>query len=535
MRFPPILDNLRVPNRHSPYGWSVFFDDLKAGVVLFLVEIPFAMGIGVVSGMGIPAALYCLVIVGIVGAIFGGTRAMVSGPSVAVAVIVASVFHSGEVGPVEFGIISVMAGLMQILFGFAGIGRVMAYLPHIVLTGFISGIGLFLVWSQSWHLVKLGVADIGVAGTCLGTILLWPRRWQKFVPGQLVGIGVAWVVSAFLVPGSQRLGPLPMGLPDIALAVPTLGFLQEAFGPALLIAAISSAYTLMIAQSADAMTGGRHNANRQLAATGMANMAAGIFGAVPGSGQFGAMAGLLLGGRTVIFGVVVSVLTAAFILGLGPYLATLPTPAIMAVVIWIGWELVDWRLVKRIRRVERRVGIVFLVTMGMAALGDPLAAVVIGVIIASVGNAVALERVEMDNVLSVPLIDDSFLSDSDGLDPFSARVGLLAFRGSFTVASSRRLSELLEEDIRDHEVALFDLSGMTHLDDSAANLLQLLLRKASAMGIEIVVFGIPDRFRSMLDTFDVLREVPESRVVESMEDAREIANRLLASGDVAES
>ena len=535
MRFPPLLENLRVPKRHSPYGWSVFFDDLKAGVVLLLVEIPFAMGIGVVSGMGIPAALYCLVIVGIVGAIFGGTRAMVSGPSVAVAVIVASVIYSGEAGLVELSVISVMAGLMQVLFGLVGIGRYMAYLPHIVLTGFISGIGLYLVWSQSWHLIELGAADIGVAGTCLASILLWPRRWQKFVPGQLVGVAVAWAVAAFLIPGSQRLGPLPTGLPDIALAVPTLEFLPKAFGPALLIAVISSAYTLMIAQSTDAMTGGRHNPNRQLAATGVANMAAGVFGAVPGSGQFGAMAGLLLGGRTVVVGVVVSVLTAVFILGFGPYLATLPISAIMAVVIWIGWELIDWRLVKRIRRIERRFGIVFLFTMGIAAVGDPLTAVVIGFIVAGVGNAASLERVEMDSVLSVPLMDDSFLSDSDGFDPFSARVGLLAFRGSFTVASSRRLSELLEEDIRDHEVALFDLSGMTHMDDSAANLLQLLLRKASNMGIEIVVFGIPERFRAMLDAFDVLRDVPEGRVVESMEDAREIANRLLASGDGPES
>ena len=442
--------------------------------------------------------------------------------------------HSGEMSLVELSIISMMAGLMQILFGLVGIGRFMAYLPHIVLTGFISGIGLYLVWSQSWHLIKLGAADIGVAGTCLVTILLWPRRWQKFVPGQLVGIAVAWVVSAFLIPGSQRLGPLPTGLPDFVLAVPMLEFLPKAFGPALLIAVVGSTYTLMIAQSADAMTGGRHNGNRQLAATGLANMAAGVFGAVPGSGQFGAMAGLLLGGRTVVVGIVVSVLTAVFILGFGPYLATLPVPAIMAVVIWIGWELIDWRLTKRIRRIERRAGIVFLVTMGIAALGDPLTAVVTGFIIASVGNAVSLERVEMDNVLSVPLMDDSFLSGPDGLDPFSARVGLLAFRGSFTVASSRRLSELLEEDIRDHEVALFDLSGVTHMDDSAANLLQLLLRKASTMGIEIVVFGIPDRFSAMLDAFDVIRDVPEGRVVESMEEAREIANRPLVSGDDAD-
>ena len=531
LRIPSFLANMRVQQRRTPYSWAVFLDDLKAGLVLLLVEIPFAMGIGVVSGMGIPAALYCLVIVGLVGAVFGGTRAMVSGPSVAVAVIVASVLSSGEVSFVELSMIVVMSGAMQILFGLAGIGRYMAYLPHIVLTGFISGIGCYLVWSQAWQLIELGMIDLAVAGICIAVILIWPRSWQRYVPSQLVGVGVAWAVSAFLLSGSQLLGPLQLGLPGISVAIPSLDFLPHAAGAALLIAVISSAYTLMIAQSADAMTGGQHNANRQLAATGVANMAAGLFGAVPGSGQFGAMAALVLGGRTVVAGIVVSILTAMFILGFGPYLATLPIAAIIAVVIWIGWELIDWHLVKRIPRIERRFGAVFLATMGIATFGDPLAAVVIGFIIAGVGNAAALERVEMDSVLSVPLMDSSFLSGSDDSDPFAARAGLLAFRGSFTVASSRKLSELLEEDIRDHEVALFDLSGMTHMDDSAAHLLRLLLRKAGTMGIEVIVFGIPERLHSLLDAFEVLRNVPEGRVVDTMDEAQGIAQRLLAAGD----
>ena len=522
---------MRVQQRRTPYSWAVFLDDLKAGLVLLLVEIPFAMGIGVVSGMGIPAALYCLVIVGLVGAVFGGTRAMVSGPSVAVAVIVASVLSSGEVSFVELSMIVVMSGAMQILFGLAGIGRYMAYLPHIVLTGFISGIGCYLVWSQAWQLIELGMIDLAVAGICIAVILIWPRSWQRYVPSQLVGVGVAWAVSAFLLSGSQLLGPLQLGLPGISVAIPSLDFLPHAAGAALLIAVISSAYTLMIAQSADAMTGGQHNANRQLAATGVANMAAGLVGAVPGSGQFGAMAALVLGGRTVVAGIVVSILTAMFILGFGPYLATLPIAAIIAVVIWIGWELIDWHLVRRIPRIERRFGAVFLATMGIATFGDPLAAVVIGFIIAGVGNAAALERVEMDSVLSVPLMDSSFLSGSDDSDPFAARAGLLAFRGSFTVASSRKLSELLEEDIRDHEVALFDLSGMTHMDDSAAHLLRLLLRKAGTMGIEVIVFGIPERLHGLLDAFEVLRNVPEGRVVDTMDEAQSIAQRLLAAGD----
>lgn len=136
----------------------------------------------------------------------------------------------------------------------------------------------------------------------------------------------------------------------------------------------------------------------------------------------------------------------------------------------------------------------------------------------------------MDSVLSVPLIDHTFFHEmDDASDRFSARVGLLALRGSFTVASSRKLAKLLEDDIRGHELVIIDLSGMTHMDDSAAHLLRLLLRKAATMGTEVLVLGIPDRLRGLLDAFDVLRDVPDARIVDTIGDARSLAARLLES------
>ena len=445
--------------------------------------------------------------------------------------IVGSVLSSGEVGIPELGIIAAIAGAMQVLLGLAGIGRLMAYLPHVVLMGFISGIGVFLIWSQARDLHRLALPDIAVAGVCLAVILVWPRRLHTIVPGQLVGVAAAWAVSAFLLPGGAVLGMLPTGLPEVAVGMPPPGFLPGAIVPALLIALISSAYTLMIAQSVDSMTGARHNPNRQLAATGVANMAAGILGAVPGSGQFGAMGSVAAGGRTVVAGVVVSVLMAVLILGAGPHLATLPVAAVHSVLIWMGWELVDRRLAWRLLRIGHRHVLAFAVTLAFAAAGDPLTAVLIGIAAAGIGNAVALEGVEMDNVLSVPLIDAEILAEDDGGgDPLSARVGLLAFRGSFTVASSRRLAELLEVDIRGHEVAILDLSGMTYADDSAAQLLKLLIAKAGSMGIGVIVCGVPDRLRASFDAFGVLLHVPESRIVGTQGEARSIARVLLVSG-----
>ena len=63
---------------------------------------------------------------------------------------------------------------------------------------------------------------------------------------------------------------------------------------------------------------------------------------------------LLRGGRTVVAGMLVAAGTAGFLLGLGPFVATLPLAAVVAIVLWIGWELVDWRLLKRVHRIDHR-------------------------------------------------------------------------------------------------------------------------------------------------------------------------------------
>ena len=490
------------------------------------------MGIGIVSGMGVTAALHSAVIVGIVSALLGGTRAMKSGPSITLAVIAATVLSSGEANLLQIGTIVAMAGGIQVAFGLFGLGRLMAYLPHVVLTGFMSGVGCFLIWSQSWRLIEFGGADMAVAGTCLATIICWPRALRTIVPGPFVGVAAAWTVSALWLPDSKLLGTLPaLGLPEVAIAAPSLEFLATAIGPALLIAAVGSAHTLMVALAADSITGGQHNANRELVATGAANLAAGVFGAVPGSGNFSTMGVLLLGGRTVVAGAVVAVGIAGFMFGLGPLVATLPIAAVLAVVLWMGWGLVDWRLLMRAHRIERRYGAGFLVTAGIAAAGEPLTAAVFGFIVTAIGNAAALERREVDNVLSLPLLDSTFLPGADTTDSFSARVGLMAFRGSFTVASARKLAELMEHDLRGHEAVIFDLSGMTHIDDSAAHFLKLLLRKAKTTGKHVIVLETPETLRDSLDAFDVLRDTPDTHILETMDDARSFAAGLLyASG-----
>ena len=507
-----------------PYARETLWADLKAGVTLVASYVPTTMALGVISGMGPLAGLWCGVFVGGIAAVCGGTRAMVSGPSAVLAVITATLLVGDALSLPELAVIVVMAGAIQIVLGLAGVGRYVSYMPHIVLTGFMSGIGVLLLSAQVEKLFRLGTSDVVLAALCLAVFFVWPARIGKLLPAPLAAVGIGWVVALYL-PDIEQLGPVPVGLPIPVLEVPSLDFLPEAVGPAVLIALISSVYTLMWSLIADTFTGSRHNPNRELLGLGLGNLAAGVVGVLPGSGTIATMTARRFGGKTVVAGIVCLIIVAALILGLGPYVAPLPLAAFFAIVMLVGWRMIEFSFLRKVPRMDPRYSSVMLLIMAVTIFVDPIFAIMFGVIAANIVNAAQLESLELDSLISTPLLDSTF--SAEAADDFTARIGLVSFRGSFTVSSSRKLIALIGADIRDHDVVIFDLSNATHVDDSAAHLLAQVIDRAKQTRTEIVVFGINDRIRGPLFAFDVLDRIPDDRIVATEKEARDLAWSLL--------
>ena len=97
----------------------------------------------------------------------------------------------------------------------------------------------------------------------------------------------------------------------------------------------------------------------------------------------------------------------------------------------VGWDIIDWRFITRAHRVRREHLIVMLVTMGLTVFIDLVTAVAIGLIAAGMAAARQFERLELDSVISTPLLDRTFLGVQGEGDEFAARVGLVSLRGKF--------------------------------------------------------------------------------------------------------
>ena len=196
----------------------------------------------------------------------------------------------------------------------------------------------------------------------------------------------------------------------------------------------------------------------------------------------------------------------------------------------VGWDIIDWRFLTRIHRVQREHLVVMLITLGLTVFLDLVTAVAIGLIAAGMTNARVLERLELDSVVSVPLLDQSFFPSLPGAleaEAFSARVGLVALRGRFSVASSNKLISTISEDIRDHEVVIFDFSDTVYMDDSASLVVEHLIDAAIAQDTECIVMGLSGLPAATLGALNVLRRVPADRIVGKLDGARETAKRIL--------
>ena len=212
------------------------------------------------------------------------------------------------------------------------------------------------------------------------------------------------------------------------------GFLVSALQSALVVALIGAFASLLSSPVADAMTRAVHDPNRELIGQGSGNTDSDLIGGLPGGATvLATVVNIRAGGRSPAAGVIVALLTLAVALGAGWLTEPIPQGVLAGILVKLGWDVIDWRFLLRVRRLPRGQVAVMAMTLIVMISTDVITAVAIGLMLAGMANAARLERMEVGDVISVPLLQGSVD------DPFLARVGLVQLRGRFTVASSSAL------------------------------------------------------------------------------------------------
>ncbi len=535
------------------YDLQTFRGDVTGGVMAAVVSITAAATFGEVSGLGAVSGIYGAIAVGLFVGLFGRERPQMASTSSVMAVAMATVLATTADTAAEAFTVVILAGLLQMLFGAAKIGSYISYTPYSVIAGFTSGIGVMLVLSQiqaflggtievstpvntirTWPdaLSDLDTSSLIIAGVTLTVTFFWPHRLRQMVPAMLAGLTAGTLLSVIYLSDVATIDGVPTGLPQLQRPSTSVSFLASALVPALTIALLSSLRGLVSSLAVDSQTRTREDPDRGLLSLGVGNVAAGLSGGLPGHMTFATtMLNMRMGGKTRVSTLMRVLALLLMVFGFGHYLVFIPHAALAGVLFTIGWEMIDWRFLARIHRVQREHLLIMLTTLGVTLFVDLITAIAVGLIVSGMIGARQFERLQLDNIISVPLLDQIFLReehpDEHGISPYSARVGLVKLRGSYTVASSSKLMRIIGDDIVGHQVVILDFSETNHIDDSAALVIEQLIDTAAASGTDCIVTGLSGAPAASLESLDVLRRVPADQIVETLDTAREKARQLL--------
>ncbi|HEX6386782.1 MAG TPA: sulfate permease [Anaerolineae bacterium] len=526
----PVVHYLRRPLRLSDaFDRSNLRSDVIAGITVAIILLPQAIAFALIAELPPQMGLYTAVVGGVVGALWGSSRHMFTGPANAISLLVLSaLLNIAQPGTAEFlvaaGMLAVMAGLFQLFMGLARLGMLVNFVSHSVIVGFASGAGVLIAIGQIRPLLGLEFSSYNVIETVQGVILNLPnthlptaalglatmilietlRRAKVKLPVAPVSMALASVVVFLLGLNEQGvvvIGQLPTGLPPLAdLPLFNLELIARLSTGALAVGAIGLVQAIAVARSVAAQTGQRLDSNQEFVGQGLANIFTGLFSGYACAGSFSVTAvNYTAGARSPAAAIFAGVFVLLAMLLLAPLAAFLPRTALAGVLILTAYGMVDRREIARIWRGARGDAAIMVVTLLGTIFLQIEFAVLLGILLSL---ALYIMRTSMPRVHAV-LPDDEFRHFAyQPQKQACPQLGIVEILGDLYFGAVNHVEEFILDHAEKHPEQRFLLIRMHHVnhcDFSGIHMLENVIRTYRERGGDVFVVRANYRIRQLME------------------------------------
>ncbi|HAM88541.1 MAG: Sulfate transporter [Candidatus Falkowbacteria bacterium GW2011_GWC2_38_22] len=408
----PILDDVKT------YNFFKLKADLISGMTVGIVGLPQSMAYAMIAGVHPKYGLYAAIVPSIVASFFGASKYLAAGPTNAISMLLssslASVFVAGiavsDLAEMEkmgmIFLLSFMVGVLQFSMGLLKFGNLLRFVSHSVVIGFTAGAAVLIAFNQIKNLIGVNIgnhhefiavmkhtilaipeANFYAIGLGLFTIafVIIAKKISKKIPGPLLAL----VFSAFFVfalklesYGVKTIGVIPQSLPPFSHFPLNFENFRALFMPALAIAILGIVEALSMVKSVAAKTGEKIQPDQEFIAQGLANMSAGFFSGIPGSGSFTRSAVNFSSGAKSRFSVIMSGLFILLVLLIAAPLAKyIPTASLAGILIIIAYGMVDYKGIKKAIITTKSDRMVIIITLIATLLLELDKAVYVGVFV----------------------------------------------------------------------------------------------------------------------------------------------------------
>ncbi len=495
--------------------------DLIAGLTAAAVVLPKAMAYATVAGLPVQVGLYTAFVPGVIYGLLGTSRVLSVSSTTTLAILtgtqLGSVVPDGD--PVRLAVatatLTVLVGAALLIARVLRLGFLANFISSPVLTGFKAGIGLVILLDQApklfgIHIEKhsfladalsivrelphLSMPTIVVGGaTIAALVLLEKMRPHSPAPLVIVAIVIAatWLLN-LQDHGVAVVGHIPRDLPSLVIPDPDL--IQALIPGALGLALMSFTETIAAGRAFAGAGEPPIKPGRELVATGLANVAGGLFGAMPaggGTSQTGVVRAA--GGRTQVAGLVTAAAALATMLLLAPVLGLLPSAALAAIVMVYSAPLIrpdEFAAILRVRRMEFYWAVA--AALGVLVFGT-LQGIVVAIVMSLVGLAAQTAQPRISLLRRLPG-SDTLRPQGPGSEGDEAIEGLLLVRpeGRLFFINAQNVADRVQDLLGQHKpkVLVLDLSRVPDVEYSALLGLADGERLARDMGAEFWLAGL---------------------------------------------
>ncbi|WP_310446860.1 SulP family inorganic anion transporter [Thiobacillus sp.] len=522
-------------------------NDAMAGLTGALIVLPQGVAFATIAGLPPEYGLYAAMVPAIIGALWGSSWHLVSGPTTAISIAVfASVSPFATPGSPEFIsmvlTLTFMTGVFQLILGLARMGVLVNFISHTVVIGFTAGAAMLIAGSQIKNFFGLDiprgtpffetlslfaqhVGDIdpyvtAVAATTLVSGILVKRFVPKFpymIAAMLVGSFLALFLNNHFgvdVTHIKTVGALPAGLPPLSAPDFSFGALHQMLFPALIITMLALTEAVSISRAIATKSGQHIDGNQEFVGQGLSNLIGSFFSSYASSGSFNRSGvNYAAGARTPLAAVFASLFLVVILLMVAPLAAYLPNAAMAGILFLVAWGLIDFHHISLLPKINKQETIVLWVTL-IGTLIDLEKGIFFGIALSLIFYLYRTSRPMMEAVLPDPDPTNYHYGSLEGR-PECPQVKMLRLNGSIffgAVAHLQQQLQQLEENEPERKHLVIMASGINFVDLAGAEFLAEAARQRRKLGGSLYFYRMKDSIKETLKRGHFMDDIGEDNL-----------------------
>jgi SulP family sulfate permease len=458
--------------------------DVLAGMTVAFALIPEAIAFSIIAGVDPMVGLYASFCIAVIISIVGGRPGMISAATGAMALLMVTLV--AKHGLEYLLAATILTGIIQILLGVLKMGRLITFIPHSVIIGFVNALAILIFMAQIPHFFGESWVMYALVAATLLIIYVLPR-FTKAVPSALVAIIIITAVvifSGIKVSTVGDMGALPttlpfFHLPEIILSLETLLIILPY---SITLAIVGILESLLTATIVDEMTESKSDKNKEIRGQGIANTITGFFGGMAGCAMIGqSVINVKSGGRGRLSSMVAGVFLLFLILVLGDMVRQIPMAALVGVMIMVSIGTFDWQSLRELRRVPVTDSFVMISTVAIVVYTHDLAkGVIAGVILSAVIFGWKMAKIKA--IAS---------TESDGIKKYQVRGQLFFGTMSYFID--------LFDHRQDPDHIIIDFGSSHVWDHSAVNAIAKVVFKYQQLGKKVTIIGLNEESKILVE------------------------------------